>query len=317
MFDRHALSAALLIVAGLNAAHAEVVPTAPQADPPVADQPGLRIHPKAFVSFASGQIAGMGNVILNPTMSLGLSAEMSHSALPALETDFTVAGVYGKVQSTNAQTALDETSRPGLQEIRGRGHAIYRFYNDNDVAKAGVGLYVDFAHTFREKPRYVPQDPVSVYAAEENETIRNQFDTGIDFNFTIRDDRISSDLHNVLFTSGNRIGPNLLTYKPVLGFMWGNQFYLTGDVHRPGWVFLTDMEFYFARKAGVKLFNSHDGLGGTKREIYLSYGVAYNYNPDTVLTVRTYGYNNLNRGSSAMSPFGFKDGLSVTYERKF
>ncbi|MDE1997663.1 MAG: hypothetical protein KGN37_03970 [Burkholderiales bacterium] len=80
----------------------------------------------------------------------------------------------------------------------------------------------------------------------------------------------------MLFTSGNRIGSNLLTYKPVLGFM-----------------------------------------GGTKREIYLSYGVAYNDSPDTVLTLRTYGYNNLNRGSSAMSPFGFKDGLSVTCERSF
>lgn len=45
--------------------------------------------------------------------------------------------------------------------------------------------------------------------------------------------------------------------------------------------------------------------------------MAYNDSPDTVLTLRTYGYNNLNRGSSAMSPFGFKDGLSVTYERSF
>jgi hypothetical protein len=266
---------------------------------------GFHAKPRLFAAFGAGQIAGMGNVILNPTVTGGLDVTLTSDAFPKVEVDARTALIYGKVQSTNSK------SSPSLQELRGRIHTIYNFYNDKNISKAGVGLYVEYAHAFRDKPRYVPQDTASIYAAEENETIYNQFDTGVDFRFSIRDDRVSSELHNILFTSGNRIGPNLLTYKPILGFMWHNQFYITGNVDNPGLSFLTDLEFYFAKKAGVGYFNTHDGLGGTKREIYLSYALAYTPTPQTTFTLRTYGYNNLNRGSSASSPFGFKDGLSL------
>jgi hypothetical protein len=67
----------------------------------------------------------------------------------------------------------------------------------------------------------------------------------------------------------------------------------------------------------VRYFNSHDGLGGTKREIDLSYGLGYDFTRDTNLTVMSYGYNNLNRGNSSAVPVGFKDGLSVTLSHNF
>ena len=266
---------------------------------------------KMELKLGAGQIAGMGNAILHPALTLGASGDFHLRDFPQVDTDFNASVIFGKTESTQNMT------KPGLQEFRGSTHSIYNFYNDRGISKAGVGLYVDFAQALRHQSRYVPQDESSIYAAEENESIQHQLNTGLDFRISIHNDRVASDLHNVIFLSGNRVGPNLLTYQPLLGFMWSNKFHFSGSESEPGLSFLTDMNFYFARKNGVKVFNSHDGLGGTKREIYLSYGLEYTTESKMAYTIRSYGFNNLNRGASTMSPSGFKDGLSIGMVKPF
>lgn len=263
------------------------------------------------LKLGAGQIAGMGNAILHPVLTLGMGGDFHLRDFPQVDTDFNASVIVGKTESTQ------NTTKPGLQEIRGSAHSIYNFYNDRGISKAGVGLYVDFAQALRHQSRYVPQDTSSIYAAEENESIQHQLDMGLDFRVSIHNDRVASDLHNVIFLTGNRVGPNLLTYQPLLGFMWSNKFHFTGTESELGLSFLTDLNFYFAKKNGVKVFNSHDGLGGTKREIYLSYGLAYTTASKTSYTIRTYGFNNLNRGASTMAPSGFKDGLSIGIVKPF
>lgn len=266
---------------------------------------------KIELKLGAGQIAGMGNTILHPVLTLGVGGDFHLRDFPQVDTDFNASVIMGKTG------ANPNTTKPGLQEIRGSAHSIYNFYNDRGISKAGVGLYVDFAQALRHQSRYVPQDASGIYAAEENEAIQHQLDMGLDFRISIHNDRVASDLHNVIFLSGNRVGPNLLTYQPLLGFMWSNKFHFTGSESEPGLSFLTDLNFYFAKKNGVKVFNSHDGLGGTKREIYLSYGLEYTTESKTAYTIRTYGFNNLNRGASTMAPSGFKDGLSIGIVKQF
>jgi hypothetical protein len=266
---------------------------------------------KIELKLGAGQIAGMGNAILHPALTLGTSGDFHLRDFPQVDTDFNASVILGKTESTQ------HTTKPGLQELRVSAHSIYNFYNDRGISKAGVGLYVDFAQALHHQSRYVPQDTSSIYAAEENESIQHQLNTGLDFRISIHNDRAASDLHNVIFLSGNRVGPNLLTYQPLLGFMWSNKFHFSGSESEPGLSFMTDMNFYFAKKNGVKVFNSHDGLGGTKREIYLSYGLEYTTESKTAYTIRSYGFNNLNRGASTMAPSGFKDGLSIGLARPF
>ena len=263
------------------------------------------------LKLGAGQIAGMGSAILHPVLTLGTSGDFHLRDFPQVDTDFNTSVILGKTESTQ------HTTKPGLQELRFSAHSIYNFYNDRGISKAGVGLYVDFAQALHHQSRYVPQDTSSIYAAEENESIQHQLNTGLDFRISIHNDRATSDLHNVIFLSGNRVGPNLLTYQPLLGFMWSNKFHFSGSESEPGLSFMTDMNFYFAKKNGVKVFNSHDGLGGTKREIYLSYGLEYTTESKTAYTIRSYGFNNLNRGASTMAPSGFKDGLSIGMVKPF
>lgn len=263
------------------------------------------------LKMGAGQVAGMGNAILHPILTLGGRGDFHLRDFPQVDTDFNASLIFGKTESTQGM------SKPGLQEARGSLHSIYNFYNDRGISKAGLGLYVDFAQALHHQSRYVPQDTSSIYAAEENESIQRQLNTGLDFRVSIHNDRVASDLHNVIFLSGNRVGPNLLTYQPLLGFMWSNKFHFSGSESEPGLSFLTDMNFYFAKKNGVRVFNAHDGLGGTKREIYLSYGLEYTTESNTAYTIRSYGFNNLNRGASTMAPSGFKDGLSLGVTQAF
>lgn len=120
------------------------------------------------LKLGAGQIAGMGNAILRPVLTLGVGGDFHLRDFPQVDTDFNASVIAGKTESTQ------NTSRPGLQEIRGSAHSIYNFYNDRGISKAGVGLYVDFAQALRHQSRYVPQDSSSIYAAEENESIQHQ-----------------------------------------------------------------------------------------------------------------------------------------------
>ena len=116
----------------------------------------------------------------------------------------------------------------------------------------------------------------------------------------------------ILFlTSGKKIAPNLLAYVPSLAFDWDNEMFLWGTEKQPRLSIEMNMIFWFARKADVNFFNAHDGIGGTKREFYLDYDINYWLGKKTELTVKSYGYNNLNRGSGASSPIDFKDGATI------
>lgn len=259
----------------------------------------------------SGQAAGLGNVILNPLAQMGGRLIFQHSAWPDWTADGQLGLIYGRTESSDPITLQKTRSTPGWQEVHGRAHLIYDFHKDGEAARAGVGLYADFARALHSLPRYLPPEANDAYAAEEGEITRSMFNSGLDLRLAMRQQRVRAELHNVLFVNGTRIAPNLLTYKPMLGFMWRNEFAINGTIDHPGWSLLTNVDFYFARKAGVAYFNTHDGLAGTKRELDLSYGFGYTYSPKLSLSVLSYGNNNLNRGTSAMVPVGFKDGLRV------
>lgn len=279
--------------------------------------PGLRAQLYGLMSTGTGQVAGLGNVILYPKLQAGVGMALHHSDFPQWDADARLQLIYGRTASSDPVTLSKSVNGSALQEYRGQAHLIYNFHQDGEAAKAGVGLYVDLERPIRSAPRYVPPTYKVGYAMEEGEVAHRILDTGVDFRFKVKQQRLASELHNVIFLSGTRIAPNLLTYKPMLAFMWGNAFSITGTVDHPGWSFLTDVEFYFARKAGVRYLNLHDGLGGTKRELGLSYGVAYDVNPLTRVSLKSYGFNNLNRGSSSAVPAGFKDGFTLSVVRQF
>ncbi len=90
-----------------------------------------------------------------------------------------------------------------------------------------------------------------------------------------------------------------------------------GEVTHPKLKLSTDMKFWFAKKAGVSVFNMHDGLGETKREFDYDIRMRYFFDKHIDAYITAYGYNNLNRGSSANDPHGFRDGYGVGVEYKF
>ncbi len=100
-----------------------------------------------------------------------------------------------------------------------------------------------------------------------------------------------------------------------------------GEKYHPNFSIDLDFNFWMWRSQGLYLFtdaslwgekneyevtNGHDGFVGTsKREFDLSGGVAWNYAEN--LEARAFGYtdNNLNRGTSLVSPKGFTDGFGM------
>lgn len=264
-----------------------------------------------YAELGAGQAVGLGNVILDPLLTVGGRATARSASFPNWSADGDLRVIYGKTESFDPLTMRNKTNKPRLQEIRGSGHLIYDFHDEGGIEKIGIGLYSEFARALHSFPRYIPPETDDAYAAEEGDITRSMLNTGLDLRLALKESRIKSTLHNVIFLSGSRIAPNLLTYKPMLGFMWSNEFAITGSIDRPGLSLLTDMDFYFARKAGVGYLNGHDGLGGTKRELDLRYGLAYSLSPKMRMSVQSYGYNNLNRGTSSTLPTGFKDGLRL------
>lgn len=296
---------------------AETVATAPTPRPQASTGNIDGVKPKTlterfvYTELGAGQAVGLGNVILNPLLTVGSRATARSASFPNWSADGDLRMIYGKTESSDPVTLRKKANKPRLQEIRGSGHLIYDFHDEGGIEKIGVGLYSEFARALHSFPRYIPPETDDAYAAEEGDITRSMLNTGLDLRLALKESRIKSTLHNVIFLSGSRIAPNLLTYKPMLGFMWSNEFAITGSIDRPGLSLLTDMDFYFARKAGVGYLNAHDGLGGTKRELDLRYGLAYSFSPKVRMTVQAYGYNNLNRGTSSTLPTGFKDGLRL------
>lgn len=259
-----------------------------------------------YAGFNTGQLAGMNNTILEPKFTLGTQISFTPTQLPEWENHANLYLIYGASQTGQGTTGN------ALQELRGSVYSGYQFYNDKNISKAGVGLYSEFAAPFHRYAPYHPAQSQEGYAAEEGDITSRELLTGLDLKFSFKNDRLQSEFDNVAFLSGTRIGPNLETYTPLLGMRWHNDFFMLGNSDSPKLSLFTDINFYFARKANTAVLNAHDGLGGTKRELFLSYGLSYFWRPGTSLNLRSYGYNNLNRGSSATVPYGFRDGMMLS-----
>jgi hypothetical protein len=264
-----------------------------------------------YFEYHSGQLAGMDNVILHPKYVLGGAEKMTFHYFPKWRNDFDLSIMFG-----DAQTGTGTLGQQ-LLEFHGHWQSLYTFYNKDDVLKFRSGLYSEFTVPFHHYVPYTDPTTSSGYAQEEKEILHNEKLFGADFDIDVIYDRLQSSFHNIIFFSGTRMGPNLLAYSPLLAFDLTTRAYLIGDSKTPRLDFYTHVQFWFARKGNsTSLFNSHDGLGGTKREIDLVYGMEYHLLRSTQSYMESYGNNNLNRGGDTSVPQDFRDGFltGVRYE---
>jgi hypothetical protein len=264
-----------------------------------------------YLDHYTGELAGMSNIILQPSFVLGTRNDPTLTKFPNWHNSVDLYAIYGSA------LAGRETTGQTFQEVRGKVTSLYTFYNSDDVLTFNTGLYSLLAYSLHNYSPYIDPATNMEYAAEENEKINKEELVGWDFNFDVNYDKSASSLHNIFYFSGKRIGPNILAYQPVLGFDWRHEIFILGTKARPRLSLFANLQFWFARKASAKLLNSHDGIGATKRELYLSYGISYFISDKTAIYVESYGYNNLNRGSSATDPKGFRDGSIVGIRHTF
>lgn len=265
----------------------------------------------AYISFNSGPLAGLDNVLLHPRATLGLSEDFALTALPDWHQHLNIYMLYG-----NADTGTGRSS-DRIQEVRGDFTSLYTFYRPDPVLRFSAGLYGELAYPLQHYVPYYTPTAQTGYSLEENESIGNETLVGADLNTALDYDRLSTSLHTVFFFTGNRIGPNLLAYAPLLGFDWTNSFYLVGTAAKPRFSIYLNSKFWFARKGGTSIFNTHDGIGGTKREIDLTVGAALMLNHSTRLYAESYGYNNINRGTDTSKPNGYTDGFITGISYRF
>jgi hypothetical protein len=256
-------------------------------------------------------MAGMQNVILHPRAVLGVQEALRLDVIPGWENNIDVSLIYGSAQTGTGRTGED------VQEVRGQWFSLYPLYQKDGVLRFNTGLYGELAAPLHRYTPFLVPASGSPYAVEENERLDRQTLLGADFNLRFDYDRLHSDFHNVLYGYGHRLGPNLLAYTPVLGLDWRTRAALIGDSERPKLDFYTNLRFYFARKNGTALFNTHDALGGTKREFDLSYGLAYHFDRNTESYVEASSANNLNRGGDTSKPQDFRDGFQVGIRHSF
>ena len=258
----------------------------------------------------SGEIAGMNNIILNPSLSFGTHSELTLKSLPKWHNSLDFYALYGKATYDGGKTTSNE-----LLEVRAKWTSLYTIYNDSNVLTFNTGLYSLLAYPLHNYDPYEDPSGNKEYSADEKIHMEDLF--GWDFNFKVNYNKSSSSFHNIIYFSGERIAPNLLGYRPVLGFDWRCEMFFLGTTTHPKLSFFANTQFWFAKKANVGIINSHDGVGATKREVYLNYGVNYFFNNHTTFYLETYAYNNLNRGSSSTDPTGFRDGFNFGIKYKF
>jgi len=264
-----------------------------------------------YVEHRTGQLAGMGNVVLEPAYVIGTTNELDLESIPRWHNYLDLYAIDGAALTGSG------TTKNEIQEVRAKFISAYTVYNNDDIFSFNTGLYSLWARPTHHYLPYLDPSAVQEYATEEDDVIRGESLLGLDLNFNVREEKIHSTFHNIFYLSGKRIAPNLLTYQPTLGFDWNNEVYLWGTQQEPKLSFTTNVDFWFARKANVKLINVHDGVGGTKREVYLEYGLRYYIKHDMSVYLATFGYNNLNRGSSQSEPAGFRDGSMLEFKYSF
>jgi len=204
----------------------------------------------------SGEMAGMNNVILEPAYRLGSRNQLTFAALPKWENDLDISLLYGRTLYDGGRTTSQEVS-----EVRGKWTSLYTVYNDNDVVTFNTGLYSLLAYPIHSYPPYEDPSTNKPYAAEENEKIDKEDLFGLDFNFKVNYNKSASSFHNIVYFYGERMAPNLLGYRPVVGFDWRCEMFFRGTKEKPKLSFFANTQFWFAKKANVGIFNTHDGLG--------------------------------------------------------
>lgn len=269
----------------------------------------LALATAVYVNHYTGQIAGMNNVILEPAYSFGVRNDFTLAAAPDWRNSIDIQAIYGKAQSGLGVTGSN------LQELRGKLSFLYNLYDKDEGLTLNAGLYSLLAIPVEHSSPLINPATNTEYAAEENERVAGERLFGVDLNMSYKHDKLDSSFHNVFYFHGRRVAPNLLGYVPLLGFDWSQEIHIIGDVDQPKFSFYANVQFWFARKAHVAVLNTHDGLGATKRELLLEYGLNYHLTKQTSIQLRSFGFNNLNRGASATDPKGFRDGsiLGITH----
>jgi hypothetical protein len=108
--------------------------------------------------------------------------------------------------------------------------------------------------------------------------------------------------------SGSRMAPNGVEYDPL--FVIDTNFNVGLNSSRTFYLFSEDN--FWAQEATPGVTNAHQGaLDFSKREYDLELGLGWRYWPHSEVRAFGYSFNNLNRGDSATSPSGYKDGLGV------
>jgi hypothetical protein len=259
-----------------------------------------------YLSQIGGEMPGLYNTILKPKAILGIEEKFT---IGHFNNHLDINTLYGKTVTGRG------TTNSQLQELHGQWTLLYPLYQKGPETFQ-VGVYTSVALPFHSRTPYIHL-PSTAYSNEENEVIKKEFLVGTDFNFNFSYDKVDSSLHNIIFFHGKKVAPNLLAYQPLYALDWCNSFYFLGDVAHPKLQLSTEMKFWFAKKAGVSIINTHDGIGGTKREFDYNIRLLYFLNKHIDTYVTAYGYNNLNRGESVNDPHGFRDGYGFGFEYRF
>ncbi len=264
-----------------------------------------------YFQLQSGESAGLGNTILKPRSTLGIRSEGSLLTQSSWIYNGDARIIVGE---TLTGTSVSNISP---RELHAQGEVLYRYYQE-DEETISVGPYFDLALPFHGgTPPYILQRNAATYSAKEDELLHYQHLVGVDLHLDFSGKKLQSSLRNVLFLNGTKIGPNLATYEPLLGFLWKNSYAVIGTVHDPVLTLNISSDFYMAHKKSASLLNGHDGLGGTKRELDIDFGLGWKFMRNTTLTLDMWGTNNLNRGTSNAVPVNFRDGFTVGVEYKF
>ncbi len=108
------------------------------------------------------------------------------------------------------------------------------------------------------------------------------------------------------YAFGSRMAPNGVPFNPLFGLDFDFNIGLLPDKE----LYLFAENQFWTQKAAKGVTNPSQGqFDFSKREYDLWLGAAWTYYDSFELRVASYAMNNLNRGNSLSSPYGFKDGI--------
>ncbi len=111
-----------------------------------------------------------------------------------------------------------------------------------------------------------------------------------------------------VFALGDQVAPNGVEYNPLFSLDFDFNLW----VYRPAGVYVFADSTFWGQKAAPGQTNPAQGIFDfSKRELDFDVGTAWNYYGFLEARAFAYSDNNLNRGTSPISPKGFKDGVGV------